>query len=54
MHVVIYIRISFPFKAEQYSNSMHILLLFIGSFFDVHLFATVNNAAMNMSVQISL
>ena len=59
IHVIAYIRISFFFKAEQYSVICiyHILFLhssisgYLGYF---HLLANVSNAAVNVGVQISV
>ena len=59
MHVVEYVRISFFFKAEKYSIVCICHTLFIHSSVNkhlgcFHLLPTVNNAAMNTSVKLSI
>lgn len=52
-HVAAYVRMSIPFKAESYSivHTYHILLLI---YRHIYLLAIVDNAAVNMGIQITL
>lgn len=59
VHVIAYISISFLFKAKHYflectDHVLFICLLADGHLGSFHLLATVNDAVLNMAIQISL